>query len=87
VLVTYDPGATATGAYTDHAFVLVRSERGYAPRMTSQGALRDVHRVTNRAGRWKDASAPNYATATAAERLQSGFWGAATSPSSSLGWQ
>ena len=87
VLVTYDPAATATGAYADHAFVLVRTERGYAPHMTSQGALRDVHRVTNRAGRWKDAADPNYASASAAQRLLSGFWGAASSPSSSLGWQ
>lgn len=87
VLVTYDPGATATGAYTDHAFVLVRAERGYAPHMTSQGALRDVHRVLNRCGRWKGAAEPTYASASAAQRLLAGYWGAASSPSSSLGWQ
>lgn len=87
VLVTYSPAADASGAYTDRAFVLARAERGYAPHMTLQGTLRDVGRVLNRAGRWKDAADPNYASASAAQRLLSGFWGAASSPSSSLGWQ
>jgi len=86
VLVTYAPAPHATGAYTDRAFELVRLERSYAPRMTVRGMMRDVGRVTNRCGRWKDSGAPTYAGATAAQRLLSGYWGAST-PSSSLGWQ
>lgn len=87
VLVTYDPAPETSGAYLDRAFALTRVERGYAPRMTVQGQLRDVHRVLNRAGRWKGAAEPNYASATAAERALAGYWGAASSPSSTLGWQ
>jgi hypothetical protein len=85
VLVTYDPAPDASGAYTDRAFVLTRSERGYAPRATVQGTLRDAGRLLNRVGRWKGAGEPNYASASAAQRLLSGYWGAST-PSSSLGW-
>lgn len=87
ILVTHDPAPDATGKYTNRAFALTRVERGYAPRMTVQGQLQDVHRVTNRCGRWKDAAEPTYASASAAQRLLAGYWGAASSPSSSLGWQ
>jgi hypothetical protein len=84
-LVTYSPAPHTSGAYTARAFELVRVERGYAPRMTIRGQMRDVGRVTNRCGRWKGSAAPNYAGASAAQRLLSGFWGGA-SPSSALGW-
>lgn len=86
VLVTYSPAPDASGAYTDRAFVVTRVERGYAPVTTVQGQLRDAHLVLNKAGRWKGASEPAYASATAAERLLAGYWGD-TTPSSSLGWQ
>lgn len=86
VLVTYDPAPDTSGAWTDRAFVLTRTERGYAPRMTVQGTLRDAGRLLNRVGRWKGPSEPNYASASAAQRLLSGYWGAASSPSSTLGW-
>lgn len=85
VLVTYSPAPHTTGAYTDRAFEVTRIERGYAPRMTVRATLRDVGRVTNRCGRWKDAGAPTYAGSSSAQRLLSGYWGAST-PSSSLGW-
>lgn len=74
VLVTYAPAAHPSGAYTSRAFTLVRLERGYAPRMVVSGQLQDVGRVTNRVGRWKAGGSPNYASATAAQRLLSGFW-------------
>lgn len=86
VLVTYDPAPDASGAWSSRPFVLTRTERGYAPRMTVQGTLRDAGRLLNRAGRWKGAAEPNYASASAAQRLLAGYWGAASSPSSTLGW-
>lgn len=86
VLVTYDPAPSSTGAYTDRVLALTRVERGYAPMTTVQGTLRDVHLVLNKAGRWKDAAEPAYASASAAQRLLAGYWGD-TVPTSLLGWQ
>lgn len=86
VLVTYSPAPDASGGYTNRVFVVTRVERGYAPVTTLQGQMRDVHLVLNKAGRWKGAAEPAYASATAAERLLAGYWGD-TPPTSSLGWQ
>lgn len=86
VLVTYDPAPSSTGAYADRVLALTRVERGYAPMTTVQGTLRDVHLVLNKAGRWKDVTEPAYASASAAQRLLSGYWGD-TAPTSLLGWQ
>lgn len=86
VLVTYDPAPASTGAYADRVLALTRVERGYAPMTTVQGTLRDVHLVLNKAGRWKDAAEPAYASASAAQRLLAGYWGD-TAPTSLLGWQ
>lgn len=74
VAVTYAPAPHVSGAYVGRVFALTRLARGYAPRMTVAGQLRDVDRVTNRVGRWKSSGAPNYASASAAQRAASGFW-------------
>lgn len=82
VIVQYAPAANAAGAFTVRAFTLTRLERGYAPRLAVAGQMTDVSQITNRAGRWKSTGAPNYATATAAARLLSGFFfGSSGAPS------
>lgn len=78
VAVTYAPAPHTSGAYTGRVFALVRLTRGYAPRMTIAGQLRDVDRITNRAGRWKSTGSPNYASSTPTQRAASGYWFAST---------
>ena len=74
VAVTYAPAPHVSGAYTGRIFALVRLARGYAPRMTIAGQLRDVDRITNRVGRWKSTGSPNYGASTPTQRAASGYW-------------
>lgn len=74
VYVTYSPAPTSIGAYVSQPFEILDLTVRYAPKVTVSGILGDLRGVGGRVGRWMDNTAPDWATATTAERLASGFW-------------
>lgn len=77
MLVSYAPAPVAAGAFVDRACQITRLEQRFAPQFSISGVLEDLDGFDGLArsiGRWMSSSAPNWATATAAERLLSGFW-------------
>lgn len=76
-LVSYAPAPVAAGAFIDRACQIARLEQRFAPQFSISGVLEDLDGFDGLArstGRWMGSSAPNWAAATAAERLLSGFW-------------
>lgn len=74
VYVTYSPAPTASRAYVSQPFEILDLVVRYAPKVTVTGVLGDLRGLGGRIGKWMGSTAPDWATATAAERLQSGFW-------------
>lgn len=72
--VTYSPAPTALGSYVAQPFEILDLTVRYAPKVTVTGILGDLRGLGGRVGRWMDSTAPSWAAATPAERLQSGFW-------------
>jgi len=74
VYITYTPAPAVGGSYIQKPFEVLSLEVGYAPKVTVTGILGDLRGVAGRVGRWMDSAAPDWATASDAERVVSGFW-------------
>lgn len=74
LFVTYTPAPTSAGGYESQPFEILDLTVRYAPKVVVSGVLGDLRGLGGRVGRWVGSSAPDWATATAAERLASGFW-------------
>lgn len=77
VQVTFSPAAVAAGAFADRACEITRIERRFAPKFTISGVLEDLDALDNlprTVGEWSDPSAPNWGSASAAQRESQGFW-------------
>lgn len=74
VYVTYTPAPSAGGDYVAQPFEVLSLEVAYAPKVTVTGILGDLRGLGGRVGRWMGSGAPDWSTATPAERQASGFW-------------
>lgn len=74
VYVTYAPAPAASGAYVSKPFEILSLTVSYAPKVSVSGVLGDLRGLGGRVGRWTAPAAPDWATATEAERNASGFW-------------
>jgi hypothetical protein len=74
VLITFDPAPSATGAYVSRPFEILQLRKGYSPELSVAGRFSDLNGVGMSIGEWTDAGAPNWASASAAQRLSQGFW-------------
>lgn len=74
VYVTYTPAPAVGGGYDAKPFEVLSLEVAYAPKVTVTGILGDLRGLGGRVGRWMASGAPDWSTATAAERQASGFW-------------
>jgi hypothetical protein len=74
VLITFDPAPSATGTYASRPFEILQLRKGYSPELTVAGRFSDLNGVNLNIGQWCDASAPNWAAASAEQRLTQGFW-------------
>jgi hypothetical protein len=74
VLVTFDPAPSVTGAYTARPLEVLRLEKGYSPQLTVVGRFGDLAALSLEYGEWSDASAPAWASASAAQKDSQGFW-------------
>ena len=74
VLVDYAPAPVAATAFAAAPFELVRIDRRFAPSLQVSGRLQNLRGVGQFIGTWRADTAPNYRSATAAERAVSGFW-------------
>jgi hypothetical protein len=74
VRVTFSPAPSAAGAYVDKPFEITELRLRFAPKLGVSGVLNDIRDLGGKVGRWMDAAAPNWASATDLERQSSGFW-------------
>lgn len=74
VLVTYDPAPDASGAWSSKVFEILLIEKSFVPVLEISGRLGDLRGFGFNVGKWAGATAPNWATASAAEKIASGFW-------------
>ncbi len=73
LLVTYDPAPDVTGRFQDKLFELIRLDIAFDPELKISGRLGDLRGVAD-VGQWAADTAPNWLTATPAERHSAGFW-------------
>jgi hypothetical protein len=74
VLVTFSPAPAASGAYADTVFELTQIRRGVGSPLRVEGRLDLVRQLPGRVGTWMADGSPNWAAATAEQRMASGFW-------------
>ena len=72
MLITYDPAPAAAGEWISKPFEIIRLSK--SPNLLIAGRFSDLRGVGQSVGRWVDSAAPDYSTATDAEKAASGFW-------------
>lgn len=72
-LVTYTPYPSPAGAIEDQAMELLQAEIVMSPKLTVGGVLGNLRGLGGRVGKIMPNTAPDWATASAAERQSSGF--------------
>lgn len=75
VLITFDPAPHADdGVYSSEPFELVLLETSFSPKVTVAGRFGDLRGVGRTIGRWAASTVPAYASASADEKANNGFW-------------
>jgi hypothetical protein len=71
--VTYTPSPRASGGYDTYPFEVLDLEVAMAPKLSTSGTVGDLRGLGGRIGRIVAPGSPDYLSATAAERVVSGF--------------
>lgn len=75
VLITFDPAPHAEdGQYNSEPFEIVLLETSFAPKVTVAGRFGDLRGIGRTIGRWAASTVPTYASASADEKANNGFW-------------
>lgn len=74
ILVDYDPAPVAAEFLSSSPFELLELRRSLSPMLMVSGRLGNLRGIGQFIGRWTDASAPDWSTATDSEKAVSGFW-------------
>lgn len=74
VPVTFAPAPVAGQAFDETPLEVARLDLALAPTLQISGRFLDLRSLQGRIGVWMDDTAPDWSTATEAERVAAGFW-------------
>lgn len=74
LLMDYDPAPVASGSLSQYPMEVVELRRSFDPTLKVTARLGNLRGIGQFIGRWADSAAPDYSSATPAERAVSGFW-------------